>query len=227
VPFDSLYNFRDIGGVPTLDGRTVNTGLVFRSDSLVNLSRADILRLRELHVRTVIDLRRATEVASYGRVAEDAWRYHHIPPEHPLWEESTYDEAAGPARYLADRYRELADLGRDSFGAALAVLAAPASTPAVVHCFAGKDRTGVLIALLLALVGVPDEAIAADYAISDEWSRTHAPDTLPSHWTAAPADAMLIFLAELRDRYGSVTRYAATAGLDETAVAALRTALLI
>ena len=106
------------------------------------------------------------------------------------------------------------------------MIAEDGNAPLVVHCFAGKDRTGVLIALTLALLGVAESDIAADYARSDEWSRTAAPTGLPAHWLVAPPEAMLIFLADLRAAYGDLNGYAASAGLDDTDVAALRAALV-
>jgi protein tyrosine/serine phosphatase len=226
--FESLKNFRDAGGYAADGSRSVATGRLFRSDSLAAISPGDVELLRDLGVRMILDLRRPDEVERFGRIADaEWWRYHNIQPIHPLWDDASYDVAAGTARYLTDRYLELAEHGVHGLGAALRLLAEPTGTPAVVHCFAGKDRTGVVIALTLALLGVADEDIADDYARSDEWSRSHAPDDLPAHWIAAPREAMTIFLADLRERYGSVDRYAATAGVTDAHIAALRSTLLI
>jgi protein tyrosine/serine phosphatase len=227
LTFDSLFNFRDVGGCGTVNGGAVRRGLLFRSDTLVKITDDDLARLSELRIRTVIDLRRNDEVERYGRVADaDGRRYHHMPPTHPLWEDSDFDETAGVARYLADRYLELAEHGTAGIATVLRLLAEPQTTPAVVHCFAGKDRTGVVIALTLALLGVDDSAIADDYARSEEWSRTNAPTDLPVHWTLAPREAMILFLTGMRERYGSIERYATNAGVTADDVAALRSALL-
>jgi protein-tyrosine phosphatase len=224
---DLIANFRDVGGAPA-SGGTVRTGVLYRSASLAKLTDDALAHLGELGIRTVIDLRRSAEVTKYGRVPDAAGRrYVNIEPKHALWEnEPAYDEAAGTARYLADRYATLAHDGAIAYAQAIRLIAAPDTAPTIVHCFAGKDRTGVLVALVLALVGVADEDIAADYARSDGWSRAHITATIPAHFVPAPPEAMLMFLAELRAAYGDVYRYAASAGLEDADVAALR-ALLV
>jgi protein tyrosine/serine phosphatase len=222
-----ISNFRDVGGVRTADGRTVRTGLLFRSATLADLAPDGVALLADLGIRTVIDLRRATEVSEYGRVADaEGRRYVNLPPLHTPWVHHDGDEAAGAARFLADRYLELARDGGDAYAESLRLIAADGSAPVIVHCYAGKDRTGILIAFTLALIGVADADIAADYARSHDWSRGSAPLDMPAHWIAAPAEAILLFLTELRVAYGSVDAYAASIGLVETDIAALRRVLL-
>jgi protein-tyrosine phosphatase len=223
----SRLNFRDVGGCPA-DGGIVRTGVLYRSASLADLTSDDALHLAELGIRTVIDLRRPEEVSKFGRVIDAVGRrYVNIAPTHALWDtEPEYDEAAGPARYLADRYAVLARDGAAEYGAAMRLIADVDSAPTIVHCFAGKDRTGVLIALTLALVGVPDRDIASDYALSDQWSRDTPTDGIPHYWLPAPPESIMMFLDELRSEHGSLQQYAASAGLDEADVAALRNALV-
>lgn len=225
--FDSLHNFRDVGGCATAHGHAVRTGRLYRSDMLVKLSVDELPRFDDLGIRTVIDLRRPAEVAELGRIADASGRrYVNIAPRHPLWDESTYDEAAGPNRYLADRYLELVDLGSEGIGQAITAIADDGAAPTVVHCFAGKDRTGVVVALTLALVGVGDDAIGDDYARSERWVSQASPPKMPAHWGLAPRAAMALFLADLRGRYGSVEHYAAIAGVGDAEIAALRAHLL-
>jgi protein tyrosine/serine phosphatase len=227
VGFSSLQNFRDVGGWPVADGRAVRTARFYRSDSLGKLDAGELTAFGALGIRTVIDLRRPNEVESGGRIADAVdRRYVNISPEHPLWNDSGYDESAGADRYLADRYLEFTETGRDGIGAVLAVIADGSGAPVLVHCFAGKDRTGVIVGLTLAMLGVADADIAEDYARSEEWTRLAAPDDLPEHWTVAPRTAITLFLADLRARYGTVERYAATAGLHDREIAALRAHLL-
>jgi hypothetical protein len=225
--FASLHNFRDVGGWATRDGRQVATGRLFRSDTLTKLSRADLTIFDAMGIRTVFDLRRPAEIAEYGRVpdAHDR-RYVNLSPDHGLWEPVPYDESAGPARFLADRYLELAVDGRAAVAGVVGMLSESGSCPAVVHCYAGKDRTGVLIALTLALLGVDDDGIADDYALSKDWTDYEPPDGVPGHWIVAPREAMTLFLADLRASFGSVERYAATAGIAEVEITALRSHLL-
>jgi len=230
-PLDGVFNFRDIGGYAGHDGRTVRWRRVFRSDSVHRVSPAE---LPALGVRTVIDLRRPREVERDGRVVDyPGLSYQHIHPEHPEWEIAGPDETVD--RFIADRYRELAELGTAGIGAALKVIADPEAAPVVVHCVAGKDRTGVVCALTLSLLGVADDDVAADYALStaaserfSAWVRESIPTAAipPAPFMASPAPAMLVFLAELRERHGSIESYAKHAGLTDDDLAALRSHLL-
>ncbi len=230
-PLDGVFNFRDIGGYAGHDGRTVRWRRVFRSDSVHRVAPAE---LPALGVRTVIDLRRPREVERDGRVVDyPGLSYRHIHPEHPEWEITGPDETVD--RFIADRYRELAELGTAGIGAALKVIADPEAAPVVVHCVAGKDRTGVVCALTLSLLGVADDDVAADYALStaaserfSAWLRESFPTVTipPAPFMASPAAAMLVFLSELRERHGSIEGYAKHAGLTDDDLTALRSHLL-
>jgi len=226
--FASLDNFRDVGGSRAIDGRLVRTGRLFRSDSLTKLSPEEAVAFARLGIRTVIDLRRPNEIETAGRIADAVGlRYVNISPQHRLWNDDTWDPTAGPERFLADRYHDLVREGADGIGEALHELAVATAEPTVVHCFAGKDRTGVLIALALSLVGVDEATIALDYARSNDWVERGIETDLPYHWLLAPAGAMTLFLAELAVEHGSVARYVAKAGVGEADVAALRANLLV
>jgi len=237
LAFSSLFNFRDLGGYAGLDGRTVRWRRLFRSDSLHRLNGADAQVFAALGVRTVVDLRRPTEVTRDGRVPEyDGLLYHHIHPEHAEWRASSYVDGHDLARWLADRYLDLARDGIAGIVRAISVIADADAAPVVVHCVAGKDRTGVVCALTLALLGVPDDDIAEDYALSTEasarftaWVRETYPDRaakLPAPFLASPAEAMSMFLADLRERYGSPEGYVKTGGLAGEQIDALRAHLL-
>ncbi|GIF77803.1 tyrosine-protein phosphatase [Asanoa siamensis] len=226
---DGVFNLRDIGGYTGHDGRTVRWRRVFRSDSVHRLAAGEV---SALGVRTVIDLRRPYEVERDGRVVDyPGLAYRHIHPEHPEWV-ATEDAVE---RFIADRYRELAESGTVGIGNALKVIADPDAGPVLVHCVAGKDRTGVVCALTLSLLGVGDDDVAADYALStaaserfSAWVRATLPATqpLPAPFMASPAAAMHLFLTELRERHGSIEGYAAHAGLTAEDLAALRGHLL-
>jgi protein tyrosine/serine phosphatase len=234
----SVFNFRDLGGHRTTDGRTVHYGRLYRSDSLHRLTDTECGQLCAVGVRTILDLRRPHEIERDGRIRETAGlTYHNIHPIHREWDPSLYVPEAGPARYLADRYLDMATEGAEGLGAALRLIADPANAPLVMHCFAGKDRTGVLSALTLSLLGVADDDIAAEYAVSERAQAAltaqiradrsgTASDDAPIHFVVCPPEAMLLFLTELRERFGSVPGFVAHAGVTDGHVASLRAHLL-
>jgi hypothetical protein len=231
-----VFNFRDVGGLAAMDARTVRPGRLFRSDSLHGLCADDQEAFTALGIRTVLDLRRPYEVERDGRVPDwDGVVWRHIHPDHREWSETPFTEDSDLPRYLADRYLDLAEEGRAELVEAVDVIADADAAPMVVHCVAGKDRTGVVCALTLSVLGVSDVDIATDYALSTTgfaryhtWLRERAPgETAPApRWYQSPAEAMLLFLPELRARHGSVRDYLVGAGLAADRIDALRAHLL-
>jgi protein tyrosine/serine phosphatase len=245
VEFDTVFNFRDLGGYRGDAGRTVKWRTVFRADGLHRFSETDLVRMADMGVHTVLDLRTRIELEERGRIGDAGGgaerveiRYHHLPVIERVWEGSLDDEH-DPARFLADRYLDMLEEGRDALGQALTIIGDPAATPLVFHCAAGKDRTGVLAALTLSLLGVADDDVVRDYGLSRgamgrmiDWLRVTYPERVekmaeqPTVFLEAPEDAMRLFLAELRARYGSPEEYAASLGIGGDEVAALREHLL-
>ncbi|MEV8638324.1 tyrosine-protein phosphatase [Streptosporangium sp. NPDC051023] len=232
IEYARLHNFRDVGGYPTEDGLQVRWRRLYRSDSLHRLADDDLERFTSLGVRTVIDLRHPEEIERKGRVPHGP-RYHNLSVEHRFWNvERDYDPEVGMPRFFADRYHEVAEDGRVEIRDALEVIAEEDNAPVVVHCAAGKDRTGVLTALVLRLLGVSEEDVIADYALTAlatpkaiaHRQRERPGEPLP--WPGfgqAPADAMRLFLTEL----GSVRDYCLEAlKVEETLIKALRHHLL-
>jgi protein tyrosine/serine phosphatase len=242
IPFDTVFNFRDLGGYAAAGGRTIRWRTLFRADGLYRLAGEDLVRFAELGVRTVLDLRSHVELEERGRLdagGEVEIRWHHLSVLDVPWDAKLDAETVDPARYLADRYLEMIEAAGDNFGQALRIIAETDSAPLVFHCAAGKDRTGVLAAITLSLLGVSDDDVAADYAKSEEavdrwraWIRRTAPEVLeqisgmPSVWGMTPLDTMHLFLADLRERYGSVPDLAARFGVGEADVATLQAHLL-
>ncbi|MEU7867430.1 tyrosine-protein phosphatase [Dactylosporangium sp. NPDC049140] len=215
----NLFNFRDLGGYATADGRVTRWRRLFRSDSLSRIDPADAASFTALGVRTVIDLRRPREVERDGRVhAFHGLTYHHLHPVHAEWEEATDAAETSDARWLANRYLDLAEHGHAAITAAVEVIADADNAPVVVHCVAGKDRTGVVSAVTLGALGVPDDVIAEDYALTQgatersmQFLRRLNPEVakMPTRWLDSPAETMQLFLADLRERHGSVRAYLA------------------
>ncbi|MGY1635880.1 tyrosine-protein phosphatase [Geodermatophilus sp. SYSU D00742] len=262
---DGTTNTRDLGGLPTHDGGTTLPGRVLRSDNLQTLSDADVRRLvGEVGLREVIDLRTTAEVLLEGRgplraLPEVTHRHftllpergHHTDvfavedadvPELPAdWAESLlprqvaeHDAGEPPAvrsylGYLEHRPENV--LG------ALRALGAGTGGAAVVHCAAGKDRTGVVAMFTLAAAGVPHEEIVADYALTAEViealvaklaaSPTYAEDmTSRDIATHTPrAETMDRLLALLDDRHGGPLGWLTEHGFGPEEQAALRARL--
>ena len=236
LSFSATYNFRDVGGYPGLDGRTVRWRRLFRADALHRLKGADWETFSALGVRTVIDLRRPFEIEEYGRVADrEGMDYRNVVLEHVDWKDVPHTGDIVHERWLADRYLNFTEDGRAALSTALSVIADPAAAPVVVHCMAGKDRTGVTCALALSLLGVSDADIAADYALTTTSMRSlveYLRETNPAavegqeHMFDSPAEAMTMFLADLRAEHGSVEDYVRAIGLKDEQVAAMRDHLL-
>jgi hypothetical protein len=228
LQFEGMVNFRDLGGLPA-DSGAVRSGVLFRSDSLAYATKNDATRLvDEFGLATVIDLRGEYEVEQLGRgpLAETKVRYVHA----PIVDVTRSDELA--RHYLAildERGAVLADLVR--------LLTEPAALPAVFHCEAGCDRTGVFAAVILGLLGVTEDEIATDYELTaPAMPEIHArirrtiellglPPRDVADW-APQAQMMVDTLALVRERWGGIEPWAAAHGLSEEDIARLRTALV-
>ncbi|MFK8909368.1 tyrosine-protein phosphatase [Streptomyces sp. YS-3] len=237
LAFEWLHNFRDLGGYRTEDGSAVRWGRLYRSDSLGKLQGEDWDRFLGLGVRTVIDLRYPWEIAGKGRVPEHtSLVYHNLSIEHRPYDQASLGADVETGPFLADRFLEVAHDGVEELRAALRVIAAPDSGPLVFHCASGKDRTGLLAALVLILLGVPEDVVIEDFTLTGL-----ATDRLIADWRdanpgreitwpgygRAPADIMRLFLAGLTERHGSVHTYARELlGADERLVDSLRAGLL-
>jgi protein-tyrosine phosphatase len=227
VTFEGCFNFRDLGGHETLDGRRVRWGAVFRADSLHRLTGGDLEMALGLGLRTVIDLRSTAELDGRGRFAHaDDVAFHHL----PLFEQNALPfkplERHDPEPPPGADYVAMAMGARSSLADALRVIA-EGEYAAVFHCAAGKDRTGILAALVLASLGVPDEAIAADYHLSERalapsvaWAEANDRElaaelaSLPPWALHAPMPVMEAFLGILRERHGSIVGYLTDAGVE-------------
>lgn len=242
--FDQVFNFRDLGGYVAAGGRRVRWGRLYRSDSLHQLTDADLDTFRHLEIRTVIDLRTDVEVAELGHFPVDRHplERHHLPIISRTWEDDervpiVADDRA--AEFLTARYIDMLDQGGASLAEIMAVLARRDACPAVVHCAVGKDRTGVTAALVLSVLGVADDLIVHDYTLSalgmariEDWLVEHSPAEAerwagqPTSWLASPPAAMASLLRHLRDDHGSAESYLLTHGVRPATIDALRANLL-
>jgi protein-tyrosine phosphatase len=237
VELEGCHNFRDLGGYPTREGRRLRWRLLFRSDGLHLLTARDVARLRcELGIGHVVDLRSSGEIAidGRGRLAAEALRIHHL----PLFDGAVAASADLSARLsLADRYFLMAEHAGRPIARVLETLA-DADAPAVYHCAAGKDRTGVVSAVLLGLLGVEDAVIVADYAATGRnldaiIERLMASEgyqgmleQLPPDTLHAEPETMLALLDRVRAKYGSMRGYVREIGVPDEAVSRLERRLL-
>ncbi|MEQ4725439.1 tyrosine-protein phosphatase [Nonomuraea sp. B19D2] len=236
IAFEHLHNFRDLGGYRSADGRTVRWGRLFRSDSLAKLRGGDWDRFRALGVRTVIDLRYPWEIEAKGRVPHhDGVAYHNFSIEHRPYDQAEIDPDVAPWRFLADRYAEVALDGVEELRRTLEVIAS-ADEPLVFHCASGKDRTGLVAALVLSLLEVPEDDIVENFALTElatgrliaDWRAANPGRELKwPGYGRAPAEIMRLFLSDLTAAHGSVQGYVMDKlGVHEELVFGLRSRLL-
>jgi protein tyrosine/serine phosphatase len=213
LPLEGAYNARDLGGLPLGNGRFTRQGVLLRTDTLQELTDADVKWLAELPLRTEVDLRTRDENGEI--IVRDRLE-----------------------RQRVDHYLDYLRDAPDQVAGALAALAEPGATPAIFHCAAGKDRTGVLACLLLTLAGVERDAIIADYALSSERVPRIAErlrrlgtygkglDDVPDERLRSDPETMRDLLAAIDDNFGGVRQWVRDVGLDEATVRRLETLLL-
>jgi len=253
IELDGVVNSRDLGGLPAGQGQRTARNVLLRSDNLQDLSPADIAKLvDDIGLTTVIDLRSTSEVESEGpspldRVAKVEHVHLSVLPEVGKRTDVIADALLLRRERDASRYPDdvmcghylgyLEDRPESVVGAVRAIADAPGA--ALVHCAAGKDRTGVVIALTLSAVGVPAEEVIADYAATDEkieailrrlmGSHTYEEDlkkgTIDRH--RPRAETMKSFLEQVQERYGGVTQWLADHGFGDDDLQRLRAKILV
>lgn len=240
LDIDGLVNIRDLGGMVTTDGRRLRPGCVVRSDNPKGLTEAGREQLQvTLGPRLVIDLRIPLEVSREG---------YDLGPDVsvvncPMTPQSGINQQqidAGMCDNLIDDYMRQIEVNGRFVAEALGLMADSGNQPVIVHCTAGKDRTGITIAMLLDILGVSHEHIVADYHVTarnmapvlerirnapvfQENGLAGAPDWI----FAAEPETMEGFLARMAETYGSAEAWALANGLTSTQISALRTSLLV
>lgn len=240
IALDAVHNFRDLGGYPAADGRTTRWRTLFRADGLYRLTAADLEVVRRLGLRTVIDLRSDAELAERGTFphVEHPVAFHHVPVIDSTWQHLDRPDAEEPVVFLEWAYHDMLRQGPERFAQAIEQLSQADALPAVFHCAAGKDRTGVLAMLVLGSLGVPHEFIAADYALTGEgmermrvWAQRDAPDLwarladAPAAFLAAHPEAMLRVIDSICAD-GTIRDYTLSLGVSPAALDRLADRLL-
>jgi protein-tyrosine phosphatase len=237
LDWEGGLNARDLGGYATEDGRETRWGAVVRSAALATLTEAGRAALADYGVRAIVDLRLPDELADHPNPFAE-------PGDHGIayTNVSFIDPAAAPPNAvttLAEDYLQMLDRYRHGVAEAMAAIARAPDGAVVIHCAAGKDRTGLISALLLGLVDVPAETIAADYAMTaellrpreQEWLAACPPEERAERQAmiaryAPTAEVMLAVLAGLTERYGGVEPYLLEAGVSRADLERLRERML-
>lgn len=237
IALTGCYNFRDLGGYETVDGRTIRWRRIFRSDALHGLTDEDVSQLSGIGLTAVFDLRSPAEVErdGIGNLFANGVIHRHVPFVNHVSTERPADYFEGS---LADLYARMLQGARPCINAVFSALAESDTYPAVFHCAAGKDRTGIISGLLLSALGVPDETIVADYAITDglmadrlEAMRAASSldsrfGTYPAHILRAEPATMATTLSAIKQEYGTVPGFLAECDITEGQLDMLRTQLL-
>ena len=229
LPIEGTQNFRDVGGYPTADGGATRWRTLFRSDSLHALTAAGAQALTDLGIRSSIDLRSEREVGAEPSALslDPRFAYVHRPLEAGLLTAPEGLETLG-AFYV---YR--IENAKASFLSILETLAGGDIFPAIVNCTVGKDRTGLVIALLLGLAGVPRSFVMEDYVLTERYASELIARFVERRradgreWMLeCPPEAMEAALDHLDRRYGGAEGYVREIGVSDEAVGAIRSALV-
>ena len=241
--WDGCVNVRDLGGIPTEDGGVTRSGSVIRSDNLGALTDAGWRALEDHGVTRIVDLRWPEEQADDPPRTVDVEVVHVSVLGPKLDEELEYlrtlDAHVDAVEDIADHYEfsyvDFLERNQERFSRALAAVA-DADGPVVIHCMGGKDRTGLVAALLLRLAGVAPDDIGRDYALSAsnlaartrswlESSPNEAERRRREKLSQTPATAMARVVSEIERRFGSVEGYLTGGGIQPDQIHRLRARL--
>lgn len=234
LPVEGAYNVRDLGGYGTVDGRRTRWRTLFRADGISDLPQSSQAALVAAGVRTVVDLRSSRELNEAPSVFRDlsnvAYRPHNFAGDDAIgtWGDKPIPDDS--SERLSALYTAILDQRAEVLKDTLQTIAQPGAIPALFHCTAGKDRTGVLSALLLGIAGVPYGKIIEDYVMSahflygspvvppPDFNETPSLsfDAYQLKW--APAGAMQMTLRHVDDTYGDVVEYVRRIGVTDSQI---------
>ena len=251
IPFAQCCNFRDLGGYRTISGHSIRWRRLFRSAALHYMTPEDATVAREvLGIATVLDLRSEKELTEGGKgpLFDGPFRglvqHLHLPllqmrtitgGTAESIHQPAVEPVSPPTMSPEDAYYEIMRKGGPRIAAAIETLAAPGRYPAVFHCAAGKDRTGIVAAVVLGVLGVNDEDIVQDYALTNRHihsivQRARAMRNAPSEESMeryeVKPERIRTLLEKVRGEFGSVTGFVRANGIDASTIAKLRENLL-
>jgi len=239
-PFEGCFNFRDIGGYLNQDGKRVRKGLYFRAGRQDRMSDNDLSQLSDLKISTQIDLRKPDEVLDQGKGPLEAMgaKYINIAVI-PEGGSDQLSRLVGDTGISGKRYLGYLEFGPTSWLRLFGILANEGNLPVVLHCTAGKDRTGVSTAFLLSVLGVSREVIEADYLLTNLDTERQAdfiestvgyPEGYDRERMMAiagvPETAMRDFLDGVESKWGTVVEYLEKIGVTQEQMETIRTNFL-
>jgi protein-tyrosine phosphatase len=232
LQFEGGYNLRDLGDIPTESGQLSRKGIFIRSGGLDKLTAAGQEVFISYGVKTIIDLRNESECRDFPNVFAGSWRvqYKNLPMiGDKLNNDPEFRDKTENRSKPGEGYCVILDNCQPQIGAIFSALAVSENTT-VFHCYAGKDRTGMIAAMLLSIHGVSDATIAEDYAettnhiqhLVEGWrayAMKHGGDMAKVERDASAAPETILYtLAHLRQKYGSILQYLRVCGVSETEI---------
>ncbi|HZB40832.1 MAG TPA: tyrosine-protein phosphatase, partial [Ilumatobacter sp.] len=222
IRFEGATNFRDIGGYPSELGGQVRWGVLYRAGRLDRLTASDLEDFRALDIRTVFDLRREDEREQWPDPMPNVHLclMSKVQAKSPLPHAELLVEHDHGVQFMRELYSGLLAHAAAEIGSVFTTLAAPDAMPAVFHCAVGKDRTGLVAALLLTWLGVDRETVLDDFELSDAHVGQAQRDELVRRMAdrgigpeaaagilGASRESMQDTLDELDTRYGGADNY--------------------
>jgi protein-tyrosine phosphatase len=238
LDIDGCFNVRDAGGWPTDDGGRMVTGALYRADDPVRLTARGRACIAQLGLRAVIDLRQQAQF-DRGHTFGPADITHHIPTVDRVIDVDNPPRFEEPTD-IVGLYEDMVERGGAQLVRAVDTVAEHiVDGPVLVHCVAGKDRTGLVVALIQAAIGVTVDSIIAEYTLSDAPTRRRRDAMIsrpmsgdppvgrsPALLWSAPAEAMTLFAQGVTDRHGSMAAWPAALGVSPPTIERLRGRLL-
>ena len=239
-PFEGCFNFRDIGGYLNQDGKKIKKGLYFRAGRQDRMSDKDLAKLSDLNISTQIDLRKPDEVLDQGKGPLEAMGANYINiAVIPEGGSDQLSKLVGDTGISGKRYLGYLEFGPTSWLRLFGILSNEDNLPVVLHCTAGKDRTGVSTAFLLSILGVSRDVIEADYLLTNLDTERQAdfiernvgyPEGYDREKmisiAGVPKDAMKVFLDGMESKWGSAVEYLQKIGVTQEQMEAIRTNFL-
>ncbi len=238
LDIEGCFNVRDAGGWATSHGGWMRTGALYRADDPVRLTPAGRRAIDALGLKAVIDLRQKSQVDRGPGFGDESITYH-VPVVDRVIDTDDPPRMQDPGD-IESLYHDMVERGQAQLVRAIdAVAAHTREGPVLVHCAAGKDRTGIVVALIQAAIGVPLESMVEEYALSDVPTRRRRQEMVsnpllddppvarsPAYLWTAPAETMRGFASRAVVTYGSLEAWPLGLGLGQDSVNRLRAGLL-